>query len=384
LIDEEGLDEATVFQIKQNQTKIEIERIRSSLLSLQRCNPDCEDLDAEQQKIWNLYRNDKNSNKFLQAASEDRLRSQTGIKEKFADAIRVSRRYLKAMEIIFRQEGVPVELTRLPFIESSFNVQAYSKVGAAGIWQFMPATGRLFNLRINHLVDERRDPLIATRAAARLLKANYERLGSWPLAITAYNHGPAGLAAAVDAMGTDDIAAIIKRYKGERFGFASRNFYPEFLAATLVEKNFQDHFGPLLTESPLVHDEITVDCPMPLRTAARFAKTDEEEMLLLNPALGEAVREGRAPVPHHYELRIPSGSLDGFMKAYEPWQREERVRLAALEQIRKAKLAARQAKRTHLVASRAKGKRSVTRTSNEKRNSVRVARGDAKSKKPRG
>jgi membrane-bound lytic murein transglycosylase D len=382
LLNEEGLDEATVYQIKQDQTKIETERVRALLLSLHRCNPNCDDLDPDQQKIWNLYRNVKNPDKFLQAAGEDRIRSQTGIREKFADAIRVSRRYLKAMEVIFRQEGVPVELTRLPFIESSFNVQAYSKVGAAGIWQFMPTTGRLFNLRINNLVDERRDPLIATRAAARLLKSNYERLGSWPLAITAYNHGPAGVAAAVNAVGSEDIATIIKSYKGERFGFASRNFYPEFLAALLVEKNFQDHFGPLLTESPLVHDEVTIDCPVPLRTAARFAKTDETELLLLNPALGESVRGGRAPVPRHYELRIPSGSLAGFLSAYEPWQVEERVRLAALEHARKAKLAARQAKQKSLVASRGKGKGTVARSG--KRNSVNVARNDTKAKKRRG
>jgi membrane-bound lytic murein transglycosylase D len=378
LLDEEGLDEATVFQIKQDQTKIETERIRSLLLFLHQCNPNCEDLDADQKKIWNLYRNVKDPDKFLHAASDDRIRSQTGIKERFADAIRVSRRYLKAMEVIFRQEGVPIELTRLPFIESSFNVQAYSKVGAAGIWQFMPTTGRLFNLRINHLVDERRDPLIATQAAAQLLKSNYERLGSWPLAITAYNHGPGGLAAAVDA-------TIIKNYKGERFGFASRNFYPEFLAAISVEKNFQDHFGPLLTESPLVHDEVTIDCPVPLRVAARFAKTDEEEMLLLNPALGEAVRDGRASVPHSYELRIPSGVLAGFLKAYEPWQDEERMRLAALERARKAKLAAlRNAKRARVLASRAKGKRTVLRASTGKRSSVREARNEAKPKKRRG
>lgn len=382
LLDEEGLDEATVFQIKQDQTKIEVERIRSLLRSLHQCHPHCEDLDADQQKIWTLYRNVKDPDKFLHAAGDDRIRSQTGIKEKFADAIRVSRRYIKAMEVIFRQEGVPVELTRLPFIESSFNVQAYSKVGAAGIWQFMPTTGRLFNLRINHLVDERRDPLIATQAAARLLKANYEHLGSWPLAITAYNHGPGGVAAAVDAVGSDDIATIIKNYKGSRFGFASRNFYPEFLAATLVEKNFQDHFGPLLTESPLVHDEVTIDCPIPLRTAARFAKTDDEEILLLNPALGEAVREGRAPVPRHYDLRIPSGALAGFLKVYEPWQDEERVRLAALERARKAKLlASRKAKRTRVVASRAKKKSVVVRSSSEKKSSVRVARADEKIKR---
>lgn len=389
LVTEEGLDETTVYQIKQNQTKSEIERIRSILLTLHKCNPNCQALSAEEQKIWNLYRTVKGQDKFKQAAGEDRLRSQTGVKERFAEGIRVSRRYLKAMEAIFRQTGVPVELTRLPFIESSFNVQAYSKVGAAGIWQFMPSTGRMYNMRINNLVDERRDPLIASQAAARFLKSNYEKLGTWPLAITAYNHGPAGIAAAVAAVGTTDIATIIKSYKGSRFGFASRNFYPEFLAALQVEKNFEDHFGPLHTEAPLVHEEVTVDLPIPLRTAARFAGTDEKEMVLLNPALSEMVREGRAAIPRHYGLRIPPGALNGFLKAYTPWQSEEKARLAALERARKAKLASsKKAKRTRQVAKRGRtksvSKKVVAKTKSETRNSIREAQADEKSKKPRG
>lgn len=389
LLDEEGLDEATVYQIKQDQTKLEIEHIRSVLLKLQQCNPNCEDLGAEEQKIWNLYRNVKETNKFLQAAGDDRLRSQTGVKERFAEAIRVSRRYLKAMEAIFRQEGVPVELTRLPFIESSFNIQAYSKVGAAGIWQFMPSTGRLYNMRINHLIDERRDPLIASEAAARFLKSNYEKLGTWPLAITAYNHGPGGLANAVDQLGTDDIGVIIKNYKGDRFGFASRNFYPEFLAALQIEKNFQDHFGPLHTEAPLVHDEVAIELPVPLRTAARFAGTDEEELIFLNPALSDAVRDGRLAIPHNYDLRIPSGAVAGFLKAYEPWQIEERERLAALERVRKARLAAQRAKwaarMAALRARKGKGKVSVANVRSERRGNVRQAdRTETRSRKRRG
>jgi membrane-bound lytic murein transglycosylase D len=389
LIDEEGLDEATVYQVKQKQTKLEIERIRSILLTLHTCHPNCQGLNAEEQKIWNLYRSVNGQDKFQQAASEDRLRSQTGVKERFAEGIRVSRRYLKAMETIFRQTGVPVELTRLPFIESSFNVQAYSKVGAAGIWQFMPATGRLYNMRINNFVDERRDPLIASEAAARFLKANYERLGTWPLAITAYNHGPAGMETAAEAVGTTDIATIIKSYKGSRFGFASRNFYPEFLAALQVEKNFEAHFGPLHTEAPLVHEEVTVDLPIPLRTAARFAGTDEQELVLLNPALSETVRAGRATIPRNYDLRIPSGASEGFLKAYAPWQVEEKERLAALERTRKTKLASsKKTKPTPQVAKRGRGKtankKAIVKAKSATRNSVREAQADDKAKKPQG
>jgi membrane-bound lytic murein transglycosylase D len=360
LLDEEGLDEATVLQIRQQQSKIKLEQVRAILLKLQQCGEDCGDLTAEEQKIRDMYRTVSDPEKFRAAASDDRLRAQVGIRERFREAIQVSRRYLHAMEETFRREGVPVELTRLPFIESSFNVGAYSKVGAAGIWQFMPATGRIYKMRVNNVIDERRDPLVATQAAARLLRANYESLGTWPLAITAYNHGPGGLAEAVETVGTTDIAQIIRRYRGKRFGFASRNFYPEFLAALEVEKDYENHFGSLQLEAPLVYDRVHLDCPIPLRTAARFASADEDDLLLLNPALGAAVRNGRASVPHGYQLRIPSGTSAAFLEHYHPWQEKEKVRLAALEEARKVRLAARKHGRGKIMVAKS-GRRAQTR-----------------------
>jgi hypothetical protein len=202
------------------------------------------------------------------------------------------------------------------------------------------------------------------------------------------------VAAAVDALGTTDIATIIRNYRGSRFKFASRNFYPEFLAALQVERDFEQHFGPLHTEAPLQHDEVSIDCPIPLRTAARFAGTDEEEIIFLNPALGESVREKRASIPHRYDLRIPSGARVTFLKAYEPWQVEEKGRLAALEEARKARLMALRAKgltkHKRLVASRAHGKTkgkevAVSKKSGKRSATRQVAReGDAKPRKPRG
>jgi len=376
LIDEEGLDEATVLQIKQDQAKVKLEDLRATLLKLHQCGDTCAGLDSEEQRIWNLYKNDKDPDKFCKAASEDRLRSQSGIRERFREGIQISGRYLHAMEVIFRREGVPVELTRLPFIESSFNIGAYSKVGAAGIWQFMPATGRLYKMRVNNVLDERRDPLIATEAAARLLRDNYEALGTWPLAITAYNHGPGGVAKAVDTVGTTDIAQVIRHYRGKRFGFASRNFYPEFLAALQIEKDYQAHFGSLQLATPFAHEKFRVDCPISLRTAARFADAEEDQLLLLNPALGSLVRNGRAPVPRGYYLRIPVGTVAAFSDRYDPWQIKEKDRLAALERARKARLAARKP---------ARSKKKMVAKKSGKRTQVRQAKtSDSKSKKPRG
>ena len=100
-------------------------------------------------------------------------------------------------------EGIPEEIAWLPMVESTFNVEARSKVGAAGVWQFMPGTGRQY-MRVDATVDERLDPIIAARGAARLLRHNYQGLRSWPLALTAYNHGYYGMQRAVRQLGTND------------------------------------------------------------------------------------------------------------------------------------------------------------------------------------
>ena len=236
-------DKGTLSRLRKERIERETEKIRASLLKLHKSGKSAQ-LTADEQRIWDLYSAIDNPKKFLHAAQQDRIRSQTGIGEKFRQGIQISGRHMQEMESIFRRAGLPIELTRMPLIESTFDITAYSKVGAAGVWQFMPSTGRLF-MRVDSLIDERRDPLLATHAAAKFLKSNYAKLGTWPLAITAYNHGPGGIANAVKTVGSTDIAHIIRSYKGRSFGFASRNFYPEFLAAVEVEKNYTHYFGDL-------------------------------------------------------------------------------------------------------------------------------------------
>lgn len=391
LRDEEGLDDATISQIKQDQTKLEIELIRLTLTKLQRClegTESCETLEAEEQKIWDMHKGTDDLERFREAASEDRLRSQTGVRERFQEGVQISRRYMKAMEEIFRREGLPVELTRLPLIESSFNLSATSKVGAAGIWQFMPSTGRIYAMRVSDAIDERRDPLIATAAAARFLRDNYERLGSWPLAITAYNHGPSGMANAVSTVGSSDIADIIRYYRGRAFGFASRNFYPEFLAAVEVEKNSKKHFGTLEMETAFTYDEVYIDQPILLDPAAEHANTTIEELRLLNPALGGAIRAGDASVPKGYQLRVPSGAATAFQERYTVWREAERARLAALERARQERLAdLRRAQAARLASLRARrnGRAGVLRVKSGKRSSGAVVRvSDNRGKRRRG
>jgi len=194
-------------------------------------------------------------------------------------------------------------------------VRAYSKKGAAGIWQFMPATARLY-LRVDHAVDERRDPITSTTAAAQFLEANYHVLGSWPLAVTAYNHGRAGVAHAVATVGSNDIMRIVEEYHGPAFKFASRNFYAEFLAALEVERHFQDYFGELHLHRPQRSDAVVVPDYVSLKTLARAANTDTDTLTDLNPALAGEVAAGKLYVPKGYPLRVPAGAARTFTARY--------------------------------------------------------------------
>jgi membrane-bound lytic murein transglycosylase D len=302
----------TLEQIERAGMAAEKERIRQLLLALDARAGNDGGLTEEERRIWNLFAKDSNPRKFADAADASRIRAQRGLRERFAEGIRVSRRYLAGMEEIFRSEDVPVELTRLPLVESCFNVEAYSKVGAAGIWQFMPSTGRNYLMQIGGVLDERRDPLRATRGAARHLRDNFEALGSWPLAITAYNHGRAGVARAVGDTGTTDIGAIARRYRGPLFGFASRNFYAEFLAALAVESSYQQYFGEMHFEAPFRGDEVRLEHAVAGKVAASCADVTPEELAALNPAVDSAVFVGRGNIPRGYLLRVPHGSAGQF------------------------------------------------------------------------
>ena len=302
----------------------EKERIRALLLDLDARNGNDGGLGEEERKIWNLLAKDKNPRKFAAAADLARIRAQPGLKERFAEGVRVSRRYLGEMEEIFRHEGLPVKLTRLPLVESCFNIEAYSKVGAAGIWQFMPATGRRY-MSVGGVLDERRDPLRATRGAASHLKENYDVLGTWPLAITAYNHGRAGMSRAVRETGTTDIARIVRAYRGPLFGFASRNFYAEFLAALDVETAHRDYFGELRFDPPFTGEEVLLHQALSGKAAASCADVSPAELAALNPAVEETVFAGRANIPRGYALRVPAGSARAFEERLGAIPAEARV-----------------------------------------------------------
>jgi membrane-bound lytic murein transglycosylase D len=177
------------------------------------------------------------------------IRAQRGLREIFADGLVRSALYLPTIRGIFAAARLPPELVYLPHVESSFNPNALSHAGAAGLWQFTRDTGDR-HLKIAGAADERFDPVRSSVAAARHLARAREVLGSWPLAVAAYNHGVAGMVRARTAVGSDSLDDIVRGYESASFGFASRNFYAEFLAAAHVAQHAAYYF-PELKRAPI-------------------------------------------------------------------------------------------------------------------------------------
>jgi membrane-bound lytic murein transglycosylase D len=160
-------------------------------------------------------------------------------------------------------------------------------------------------MRIDNDVDDRLDPFRSTEAAAQLLSYNYRLLGTWPLALTAYNHGAAGMRRAKDQLGTDDIVQIVRHYKSPTFGFASRNFYVSFLAALEIDRNPDKYFGSLHHLPEAKYQEVSLPAFVRVNSLERALKIDRSKLRQLNPALMRAVWEGRRYVPRGYKLRLP-------------------------------------------------------------------------------
>ena len=244
------------------------------------------------------------------AKLSEQVRSQRGLGDRFCDAAQRAEAYRPMMSKILKSYDVPQELLALPLVESGYKIGARSHAGAAGIWQFMPATGRLY-MTVTDTYDDRRDPVRATEAAARMLRRTYDNIGSWPLAITSYNHGPGGVARAVKDMGTTHFGVISRHYKGKAFGFASRNYYAEFLAAVDAMQRLEDFCGPI-NVPPYQVDEVTLGAAAPIGDLARAAGLSVTQLDDLNPALSESVVRGKTRVPRGYRLNLPPGTRNQF------------------------------------------------------------------------
>ncbi|MBD3345905.1 MAG: transglycosylase SLT domain-containing protein [Chitinivibrionales bacterium] len=235
----------------------------------------------------------------------DRIRFQQGQKERFLEGIYRSGAYLDTIRAILAEYDIPLRLAYLPHVESSFNPYAYSKVGAAGMWQFMRGTGKNYGLKIGYTIDERRDPILATRSAAKLLSHNYRELKAWPLAITAYNHGLYGMKRAVKATGSRDIANIIQRHQSRTFKFASKNFYSCFLAAIEIADNPQDYFDEVRYAPRLTVTDITLSYYMKPSVLANYTGVSTNVLEQLNPMIRPVVFRADKLIPAQTVIHLP-------------------------------------------------------------------------------
>jgi membrane-bound lytic murein transglycosylase D len=270
------------------------------------------DLTAHERRILHAFGENATARDYLDAI--DRIRFQLGQADRFHEGLIRAEAWETHIARVLQEHGVPPEIAALPHVESSFNPAAYSKVGAAGLWQFMPSTAKRF-MRVDGIVDERLDPYSATEAAANLMLYNYRLLGSWPLAVTAYNHGPGGLRRAQDELGTSDIAVIVKRYQGATFGFASRNFYVAFLAALEVDRNAEKYFGPLTRLPDTENTPVELPDYIAVGTLAKAFKVDLGALKVLNPALRPPIWNGSRLVPRGYALRLPGVASESEIAA---------------------------------------------------------------------
>jgi membrane-bound lytic murein transglycosylase D len=255
---------------------------------------------AEEKRIHELFSN--NNLRHLLKDANDNIRTQLGQKDRFLAGLIRSGSYIEEIREILKGYGVPEDLAYLPHVESSYDYQAYSKFGAAGIWQFTNSTGRRF-LKIDYTIDERRDPILATHAAAKFLKENYDMLGTWPVAITAYNHGPQGMQRAVKTKGGYE--SIYNKYESRSFGFASRNFYSEFLAAREVASNSREYFGDVKVNDPVKRVMVSTPGNVAIKELAKYYKFTVGTLKDLNPALREPVFSNQKYVPKGSRLFLP-------------------------------------------------------------------------------
>jgi membrane-bound lytic murein transglycosylase D len=263
-------------------------------------------LSAEDQAVLSRWPRDV-SNATLRDAARN-VRFQLGQADKFRAGLIRAGTWRDYIHTTLGERGVPTELAALPHVESSYNPKAYSRIGAAGLWQFTRDTGRRY-LRVDPVVDERMDPFKSTDAAARLLRDNHNSVKTWPLAITSYNHGASGMRRAVQRLGTRDIATIVRKYHSRTFGFASRNFYASFLAALEVDRNPERYFGPLEPDAPVEYTLVEMQHFYPAKSLETALGVDLATLREHNAALRPSVWTGSKYVPRGYALRVPADRI---------------------------------------------------------------------------
>ncbi|HEX2228350.1 MAG TPA: transglycosylase SLT domain-containing protein [Candidatus Binatia bacterium] len=223
-----------------------------------------------------------------------------------------SGKYMPMIARVLNEEGLPEELAYLALIESAFLTGATSSQGAAGLWQFVPSTARLYGLKINSWVDERRDPEKSTRAAAAYLKELHSFFGRWYLATAAYNAGQGAIDRAMQQSGAKDFWTLTRK---AQLSDETRNFVPKFVAVAMIATNPEKYgFTNLEYESPLEYEEVEIRRSLRIGALAEMADTEVSTIRELNPAL---LANTTPPGNDGFTLKIPVGKTAVFAKAYE-------------------------------------------------------------------
>lgn len=268
-------------------------------------------LSALERRLVRLYRGRRGA----LAGAHRRVGAHAGLRDRFAEGLKRLAIYQPYVEEVLRRHKLPTALTALAMTESLFNPRAKSKAGAYGCWQFLQGTGKEY-LHINRIIDERRDPIISTDGAARMLLGNLKRLREWPLAITGYNYGPYGMARAAKDVGSHDLVQVLRRWKAKRFKFASRNYYASFLAALHVMRQSARYFPKLALPKPIRFATVLLPASAPLAGIARNCKVPAKEIATLNPGLTDSAARSRVRLPQGFPLRVPANRAQACTRRF--------------------------------------------------------------------
>jgi membrane-bound lytic murein transglycosylase D len=223
-------------------------------------------------------------------------------KIRFQQLLGRSGKYLPMIAKVLSQEGLPEELGYLALLESEFVVNTTSRNGAVGLWQFIAATARRYGLRIDEWVDERRDPVKSTRAAAAYLKDLHDYYGRWYLATAAYNAGPGNVDKALQQSGAKDFWHIKTK---TQLTEETHNFVPKFVAISLIAMDPSKYgLNDVRYEAALDYEEVELKAPMKLAALAQSAETDIPDLRDLNPAL---LRDMTPPGEQSFRINVPVG-----------------------------------------------------------------------------
>ncbi len=263
----------------------------------------------------------------------------TSIRDRFEQWLLRLNRYRPMVEDIFAEFDLPSDLVHLSLVESGFNPYAYSRAKATGPWQFMKGTGQIYGLRIDHYVDERRDPIKSTIAAARYLRDLYDLFGTWPLAMAAYNAGEGKVQRALNKAQAESFSEIsrTKLIRPE-----TKHYVPRIMAATIIARNPDQYgFNPIAV-APHEFEEVIVTRPLHFRAISNVTGIPYSELRLLNPELR---RDATPPGETAYHLKVPVGTSSKVRKLLErvpthtfPKLPPERPQVRQIRQARQSKV----------------------------------------------